>query len=100
MRLDDGTVWCLPEGYKVEDHSLDDIVFFLNPTFSNQDIEALNNSALWSRGIDGTEYMPGLVGINNMKANSYANVVIQILARVRPLREFFISEKTCMTTSL
>merc|ERR1712193_373725 len=25
MHLDDGSVWCLPEGYKLEDRSLDDI---------------------------------------------------------------------------
>jgi U4/U6.U5 tri-snRNP-associated protein 2 len=44
----------------------------------------------WSRAIGGTEYMPGLVGLNNMKANDYANVVVQILARVPPLRNFFL----------
>jgi U4/U6.U5 tri-snRNP-associated protein 2 len=30
--------------------------------------------------------MPGLVGLNNMKANDYANVVLQALARVGPIR--------------
>jgi len=34
--------------------------------------------------------MPGLVGLNNMKANDYANVIIQILARVQPIRNFFL----------
>lgn len=38
------------------------------------------------RALDGSEYMPGLVGLNNMKANDYANVVLQILARVNPIR--------------
>ena len=32
----------------------------------------------WARALDGTEYMPGLVGLNNMKANDYANVVVQV----------------------
>ncbi len=40
----------------------------------------------WARALDGTEYMPGLVGLNNMKANDYANVIMQILARVVPIR--------------
>lgn len=30
--------------------------------------------------------MPGLVGLNNMKSNDYANVVIHILSRVTPIR--------------
>jgi U4/U6.U5 tri-snRNP-associated protein 2 len=30
--------------------------------------------------------MPGLVGLNNMKANDYVNVVVQMLARVGPIR--------------
>jgi hypothetical protein len=34
--------------------------------------------------------MPGLVGLNNMKNNDYANAVIQMLARVTPVRDFFL----------
>ncbi len=34
--------------------------------------------------------MPGLVGLNNMKANDYANVAIQVLTRIGPLRDFFL----------
>lgn len=36
MRLDEGSVWCLPEGYRVEDRSLDDIRAVLDPKFSRQ----------------------------------------------------------------
>ena len=31
MKLDDGTAWCLPEGYRVEDRTLDDIRAVLDP---------------------------------------------------------------------
>lgn len=34
--------------------------------------------------------MPGLVGLNNMKSNDYANVVLQIFARVPTIRDFFL----------
>lgn len=30
------------------------------------------------------------VGLNNMKANDYANVAIQLLTRIAPLRDFFL----------
>jgi U4/U6.U5 tri-snRNP-associated protein 2 len=90
MKLDDGSVWCLPDGYKIDDRSLDDIRAYLNPSFSKQDIESLDKSVFWARALDGTEYMPGLVGLNNIKANDYINVILQILARVRPVRNFFL----------
>ncbi len=38
----------------------------------------LDRDVGWARALDGTEYMPGLVGLNNMKANDYANVVVQV----------------------
>jgi U4/U6.U5 tri-snRNP-associated protein 2 len=90
MSLIDGAVWCLPDGYRVIDRSLDDISAFMNPKFTSQDLNYIDQSIRWSRAIDGTEYMPGLVGLNNMKANDYANVIIQILARVQPIRNFFL----------
>ena len=34
MKLEDGTVWCLPDGYQVEDRSLDVIRFVLNPKYN------------------------------------------------------------------
>ena len=40
----------------------------------------------WARALDSTEYMPGLVGMNNMKLHDYANVIVQILARIQPIR--------------
>ncbi|KAK9804967.1 hypothetical protein WJX73_005353 [Symbiochloris irregularis] len=90
MKLEDGTVWCLPDGYRVEDRSLDVIRFVLNPKYSAQQVEAMDREARWVRALDGTEYMPGLVGLNNMKANDYVNVAVQIMARVVPIRNFFL----------
>jgi U4/U6.U5 tri-snRNP-associated protein 2 len=31
----------------------------------------------WSRGLDGTDYLTGAVGLNNLKATDYVNVVLQ-----------------------
>lgn len=33
------------------------------------------------------------VGLNNMKANDYANVAIQLLTRIAPLRDFFLQQR-------
>jgi hypothetical protein len=49
-------------------------------------VARLDSDVTWVRALDGSEYMPGLVGLNNMKANDYANVVVQVLSRVTPIR--------------
>lgn len=37
--------------------------------------------------------MPGIVGLNNIKANDYCNVVLQALSHVTPLRNYFLREE-------
>jgi U4/U6.U5 tri-snRNP-associated protein 2 len=45
-----------------------------------------------SRAYDGTIYLPGIVGLNNIKVNDYANVAFQSLINVPAFRDYFISE--------
>nr|NVI72019.1 putative U4/U6.U5 tri-snRNP-associated protein 2 [Cucujiformia] len=78
--------------------SLDDIKYVLNPTFTKGHIEHLDASIKLSRAIDGSLYMPGIVGLNNIKANDYCNVVLQVvifqaLSHVSPLRNYFLREE-------
>lgn len=89
--------YCLPDNYEIigelyiniyvlrplvvllfSDSSLDDIKYVLNPTFTEKHIKNLDNSTKLSRAIDGSLYMPGIVGLNNIKANDYCNVVLQV----------------------
>ncbi len=60
--------------------------YVLDPRLTAAEVARLDSDVRWARALDGSEYMPGLVGLNNMKANDYANVVIQLLARVAPVR--------------
>jgi U4/U6.U5 tri-snRNP-associated protein 2 len=57
---------------------LDDIKYVLNPTFDKELIKNLDLSSKLSRAIDGTMYLPGIVGLNNIKENDYCNVVLQV----------------------
>lgn len=45
-----------------------------------------------SRTLDGNLYNPGIVGLNNIKANDYCNVVLQALSHVGPIRDYFLNE--------
>ena len=48
--------------------------------------------SLESRAFNGTMYLPGIVGLNNIKANDYCNVVLQALSHVTPIRNYFLNE--------
>ncbi|CAG9857716.1 unnamed protein product [Phyllotreta striolata] len=67
---------------KLENSSLNDTKNVLNPT-------------KLSRPIDGSLYIPGVVGLNNIKANDYCNAVLQALTLVNPLRNDFSREENC-----
>lgn len=55
--------------------------YVLKPTFTKQQIANLDKQAKLSRAYDGTTYLPGIVGLNNIKANDYANAVLQVCSR-------------------
>lgn len=93
MKIENGKVYCLPDMYEVVDRSLADIQYVLNPTFTAEEVSTLDTNLSWARALDGSEYMPGLVGLNDMKHNDYANVVLQALVRVLPIRDFFLREE-------
>ncbi|XP_033031197.1 U4/U6.U5 tri-snRNP-associated protein 2 isoform X2 [Trachypithecus francoisi] len=84
--------YCLPDNYEIIDSSLEDITYVLKPTFTKQQIANLDKQAKLSRAYDGTTYLPGIVGLNNIKANDYANAVLQALSNVPPLRNYFLEE--------
>lgn len=90
ISLTDGKVWCLPDGYEVLDASLDDIKFALHPRFTGDDIAVLDQNTRLSTDILGISYLPGFVGMNNLKHTDFVNVVVQALAHVQPLRDFFL----------
>ncbi|CAJ1795141.1 unnamed protein product, partial [Sphenostylis stenocarpa] len=83
-------VYCLPDGYEINDPSLDDIRHVLNPRFTAKEVEQLDKNKQWSRALDGSSYLPGMVGLNNIKETDFVNVTIQSLMRVTPLRNFFL----------
>jgi len=84
--------YCIPDNYQIIDSSLDDIIYVLNPTFDDVMIRKLDKNPKLSRAYDSTTYLPGIVGLNNIKANDYCNVVLQSLSHVAPLRNYFLSE--------
>ncbi|KAI9851690.1 MAG: hypothetical protein M1838_003028 [Thelocarpon superellum] len=85
-------VYVLPEGYEVQSKSLDDIRYVVDPRYTRDDALKLDREPQASRDLAGRRYVPGFVGMNNIKDNDYFNVVVHALAHVAPLRNFFMLE--------
>ncbi|KAI6692359.1 hypothetical protein NL676_020069 [Syzygium grande] len=90
INLQSERVYCLPDGYEINDPSLDDIRHVLNPRFTREQVQQIDKNKQWSRALDGSDYLPGMVGLNNIKETDFVNVTIQSLMRVTPLRNFFL----------
>jgi U4/U6.U5 tri-snRNP-associated protein 2 len=87
-------VYVLPEGYEVKNKSLEDIKFVSDPRYTKDEVMALDRQMKTAWALNGKEYIPGFVGMNNIKENDYFNVVVQALSHVPPLRNYFMLEDT------
>ncbi|GAA5794955.1 hypothetical protein HPULCUR_000305 [Helicostylum pulchrum] len=83
-------VYVLPDGYEVDNPSLNDIKYVLNPTLTRAQVAELDTQFKTSYDLNNKKYLPGFVGLNNVKANDYVNVIIQALAHIPPIRDYFI----------
>lgn len=78
----------MPDNYEVIDISLYDIKFNLQPVFTRELVNKLDSQKWEALSLEGVSYIPGCVGLNNLKLTDFANCVIQMLSRVQPLRDF------------
>ena len=90
INMETKKVYVLPEGYEVLNKSLDDIKFVVDPKFTEDDVKKLDRVPKELMDLSNKRYRPGFVGMNNIKANDYFNVVVQALSHVAPLRNFFL----------
>ncbi|KAG9051775.1 hypothetical protein FS842_011043 [Serendipita sp. 407] len=79
-------VYVLPDGYKVSDPSLDDISRVLAPSFTKEAVDALSQPQT-AFDLSNAPYTPGFIGLNNIKANDYMNVIIHALLHVPLIRD-------------
>ena len=81
LNLETKKFYCLPDNYQVIDASLGDILYVLNPTFTPELIQRLATSSKEARAYDGTKYIPGVVGLNNIKVIRLSTVNIFLFTR-------------------
>lgn len=93
IHLETAKVYVLPDGYPVSDPSLEDISFVLNPTFTTASTSTLSSPTHLlkpSYDLHNKLYIPGYVGLNNIKRNDHMNVIIHSLVHVPPLRDHLL----------
>ncbi|KAF2499176.1 cysteine proteinase [Lophium mytilinum] len=92
VNMETKKIYVLPEGYEVTSKSLDDIKFVVDPRLSPDEVSILDKEQKQAWDLLGRKYTPGFVGMNNIKANDYFNVVVHALAHVVPLRNYLMLE--------
>lgn len=64
----------------------------MNPILTKAQVHQLDTTLKMSYDLNNKKYLPGFIGLNNVKANDYVNVVIQALAHIPSIRDYFILE--------
>ncbi|GJJ15259.1 hypothetical protein Clacol_009535 [Clathrus columnatus] len=93
INLETGMVYVLPDNYPVSDPSLLDIVAVLSPKFTLKDIKQLDRPSHFTHSsfdLSNNSYIPGFIGLNNIKRHDHINVIIHMLLHVPPLRNFLL----------
>lgn len=67
--------------------------YVLKPTYTLEHIKQIGTNSKMARAWDGTLYYPGIIGLNNIKANDYTNVIFHALSHVPPMRDYFLREE-------
>jgi U4/U6.U5 tri-snRNP-associated protein 2 len=93
IHLQNRRVYCLPDGYEVHDASLHDIQYNLNPTFTMDRIRQVDAQHTYSHVVDGADFLPGTMGLNNIKKTGWFNCVMQTLTHIPLLRNFFLLDR-------
>lgn len=86
-------VYVLPDGYPVSDPSLDDISFVLAPSFTRASTANLSSPMHLSKpsyDLSSKPYIPGYIGLNDIKRNDYMNVIVHSLLHIPPLRDHLL----------
>ncbi|KAH7922861.1 cysteine proteinase [Leucogyrophana mollusca] len=93
INLDTTKVYVLPDGYLVSDPSLEDISFVLKPSFTKASTASLSSPSHLlkpSYDLSSKPYLPGYIGLNNIKRNDHMNVIIHSLLHIPPLRDYLL----------
>lgn len=80
----------LPECTKVEDCSLSDIKYNLNPEFTMLDIQKIYEQPQQSRSLTGNSFIVGLIPVNNLNTSAYLSSAVYILSNIKEIKNSLV----------
>ena len=90
INLETGKIYVLPENVELSEQFFADIQHSLDPVFTQESIKELDEGVL--RSENERKWTVGYLGIGNT-GWSGVNVVVQALAHITPLRDYFLLKK-------
>ena len=90
MHLQTLKAYILPDNYEVVDSTLNSIKYVISPTFTEDYVHQLDSVSNVSYDLHNKPFIPGFIGLNNIKDNDYINVIVQGLAHVKLIRDYFL----------
>lgn len=95
INLETAKTYILPDNYELTTQKalkhLLDIKLLLNPVYSKVAIQNLSKKVQIGHDLNHKPYVIGFIGLNNLSANDYANVIFQALSHIPPIRDFYLS---------
>lgn len=83
--------YTLPDNCEYDDcGEFDDIRAVIKPKFTENLLKEIDGRTSPLSDLQGKPFLPGFIGLNQIKANDYVNVILQALAHIRPLRDDFL----------
>ena len=90
INLQTSQIYCLPDGLEINDSSFEDIKNNLKPIYTKDNINDVDKNFNNSYSLEGKKFIPGYIGLNNVKKNDYFNVIIQAFSHLEKIRNFFL----------
>eukprot|EP01080_Neovahlkampfia_damariscottae_P006841 gene6841-11002_t len=91
LNVNSSKVYCIPDDYEINHPSLNDIIHNLSPKYTEKDIQEIDSLNGNYLSLQKQKFIPGFVGLNNLKNTSGFNVVIQTLTKIPKFRNFLLS---------
>lgn len=91
MNLKTLKAYTLPDNLEYNDvGNFDDIRAVIKPHFTREILKEIDANSVPLIDLQGRQFLPGFIGLNQIKANDYVNVILQSFSHVRPLRDEFL----------
>jgi U4/U6.U5 tri-snRNP-associated protein 2 len=100
LNVNSSKVYCIPDDYEVNDPSLKDIIVNLSPKYTEKEINEIDSLQGSFMSLQSQKFIPGFIGLNNLKNTGGFNVIIQSLTKIVPLRNFLLSYPSKIETPI